>query len=128
MSKRPIIFIGENVYSYGLKAFRKTALIFRLFKNHEQVCKKVGQIVHEERLGISNDLVAKICSQHDDHLGSILRFLDWIRKGKLSQRQDIEAQLEKQNRDKKEENVLTVMRLLFDKSSRRRALYDSRIT
>lgn len=41
-SKRPIIFIGENVYSYGLKAFRKNALIFRLFKNHDQVCKKAS--------------------------------------------------------------------------------------
>jgi len=83
--------------------------------------------VHDERLGISNDLVDKICSQHDDHLGSILRFLDWIKKGKLVSRLDIEAQLDKQNRDKKEENVLTIMRLLFDRSSRKRSLYDSRI-
>lgn len=119
-TKRPIILVAENMFSKGLMAFRRSAVIFRVYKNHEVVYKKVSQICQAEKLNISNDIVAKICTAFKDHLGAILNFLDMIRKGAVTKRAEIESLLQRTSIEQIETDYFSIFRTLFDKSKRNR--------
>jgi hypothetical protein len=88
-TKRPIIMIGENMYGKGLRAFRRGCVVFRVYKNHDIVYKKVSQVCHEEKIDLANDIIAKVCKTFKDHLGAILNFLDMIRKGAATSRTEV---------------------------------------
>jgi hypothetical protein len=125
-TSRPIIFIAENMFSMGMKAFRNTALVFRIFKSHEIVYKKISEIVNYERLNLSNDIIAKICTTFNNHLGAILNFLDLIRKGSACSRTEVDSLLDRNSTQFNEVDYYGVLRILFDKSHRNR-LFNSRI-
>jgi hypothetical protein len=123
-NRRPIILVGENMFSRGMQAFRKGSLVFRLYKNHDVVYRKVSSIIHEESMDISNDIIAKICTGLKDHLGAILNFLDVIRKGGVSNRAEIERLLERTSIAQIEKDYIGIFRTLFDKSKRNRLFHN----